>query len=96
MNRSFLNKQNNTSTGLLDVGAREYDPDLGMFLSPDPLISIGQPESFNAYAYAHHTPISKSDTTGLRPDCEGECLRQWSGGSQVRTRRPGRSTCGPG
>jgi RHS repeat-associated protein len=43
--RGFLNKQTNTSTGLTDVGAREYDPSYGTFLSPDPLINIAEPTS---------------------------------------------------
>ncbi|WP_327007610.1 polymorphic toxin-type HINT domain-containing protein [Dactylosporangium sp. NBC_01737] len=63
--RGFLNKQSNTSTGLLDVGAREYDPNLGVFLSPDPLVQLGDPASLNAYAYAAHSPITYSDPTGL-------------------------------
>jgi RHS repeat-associated protein len=72
--RGFLNKQTNTSTSLLDVGAREYDPNLGTFLSPDPLIVVDDPVTFNAYAYANHSPVAKSDPTGLRT-CSGpdEC-----------------------
>ncbi|UWZ34801.1 hypothetical protein Drose_26920 [Dactylosporangium roseum] len=63
--RGFLNKQTNTSTGLLDVGAREYDPDLGTFISPDPFVALDSPTTFNAYAYAGHNPITHSDPSGL-------------------------------
>ncbi|MFC4047880.1 RHS repeat-associated core domain-containing protein [Dactylosporangium siamense] len=63
--RGFLNKQNNASTGLLDVGAREYDPNLGTFLSPDPVLSTGDPVTYNAYAYSAHSPIVYSDPSGL-------------------------------
>lgn len=71
--RGFLNKQTNTSTGLIDVGAREYDANLGVFLSPDPLVDPNDPKSFNAYAYSHHNPVTLSDPSGLCPAdrCEG-------------------------
>ncbi|GAA4251693.1 hypothetical protein GCM10022255_045320 [Dactylosporangium darangshiense] len=66
--RGFLNKQTNTSTGLIDVGAREYDPNLGTFISPDPLVAPADPATFNGYAYAKHSPVSKSDPSGLSTD----------------------------
>ncbi|MEV0810322.1 ricin-type beta-trefoil lectin domain protein [Micromonospora sp. NPDC050200] len=65
--RGFLNAPANPSTKLLDVGAREYDPDTGTFIAPDPLIDPGNPNSLNPYAYAHHNPITLSDPTGLAP-----------------------------
>jgi RHS repeat-associated protein len=61
--RGFLGKQDNKSTTLLDVGAREYDPDT--FISPDPLLDLSDPRTFNPYGYANHTPITASDPTGL-------------------------------
>ncbi|MFG2045656.1 polymorphic toxin-type HINT domain-containing protein [Dactylosporangium sp. NPDC048998] len=69
--RGFLNKQTNASTGLLDVGAREYDPKLGTFISPDLVIAPGDPSTFNAYAYAGHSPITTSDPSGLMRDSDG-------------------------
>ncbi|MFF2852017.1 RHS repeat domain-containing protein [Streptomyces sp. NPDC058001] len=55
-------------TGLTHLGAREYDPQLGRFLSVDPIIDHNDPAQLNAYSYAHNNPITKSDPTGLRPD----------------------------
>ncbi|MCM0674805.1 ricin-type beta-trefoil lectin domain protein [Micromonospora phytophila] len=75
--RGFLNAPANTSTKLLDVGAREYDPDTGTFIAPDPLVDVGNPTSFNPYAYAHHNPISLADPTGLAPS--GGISFQWDG-----------------
>lgn len=64
-NRGFLNAPANSSTKLLDVGAREYDPDTGTFIAPDPLVDPGDPATLNPYAYANHNPITLSDPTGL-------------------------------
>ncbi|CAL9627360.1 hypothetical protein SUDANB70_06031 [Streptomyces sp. enrichment culture] len=58
----------NDPTGLVHLGAREYDPTLGRFLSVDPIIDLHDPAQMNAYSYAHNNPITKSDPTGLRPD----------------------------
>ncbi|MEV0502200.1 RHS repeat-associated core domain-containing protein, partial [Streptomyces spectabilis] len=54
-------------TGLVHLGAREYDPALGRFLSVDPVIDHDDPAQLNAYSYAHNSPLTKSDPDGLRP-----------------------------
>ena len=52
-------------TGLVRLGAREYDPATACFLSRDPLgFSSG---TFNHYAYAAGDPINLADPTGLGP-----------------------------
>ncbi|MFF8440831.1 RHS repeat-associated core domain-containing protein [Streptomyces californicus] len=66
-NRGFVGGTNDP-TGLTHLGAREYDPVLGRFLSVDPVIDFGDPAQMNAYSYAHNSPLTKSDPTGLRPD----------------------------
>ncbi|MFE0776935.1 RHS repeat domain-containing protein [Streptomyces sp. NPDC058861] len=58
----------NDPTGLTHLGAREYDPTTGRFLSVDPIIDFADPAQMNAYAYGHNNPLTKSDPTGLRPD----------------------------
>ncbi|WJV45584.1 RHS repeat-associated core domain-containing protein [Streptomyces flavofungini] len=57
----------NDPTGLIHLGAREYDPTLGRFLSVDPVIDHDDPAQLNAYSYAHNSPLTKSDPDGLRP-----------------------------
>ncbi|MEV0783269.1 RHS repeat-associated core domain-containing protein [Streptomyces sp. NPDC050423] len=57
----------NDPTGLTHLGAREYDPTLGRFLSVDPIIDINQPAQMNAYSYAHNNPLTLSDPDGLCP-----------------------------
>jgi RHS repeat-associated protein len=48
--------------GVVQLGARIYDPVIGRFLSRDPIISAKSP-----YAFAGNDPINKSDPTGLCP-----------------------------
>ncbi|WP_253911640.1 RHS repeat-associated core domain-containing protein [Streptomyces sp. CNQ-509] len=52
------------ATGLTHIGAREYDPTLGAFISPDPLLDPANPLQANAYTYANNTPVTASDPTG--------------------------------
>ncbi|MEV7680338.1 RHS repeat-associated core domain-containing protein [Streptomyces sp. NPDC088341] len=71
----FLGKPTDASTGLTHVGAREYGPATGRFLSADPVLVPEDHESLNGYTYANNTPVTKADPTGLRPitDCERGC-----------------------
>ncbi|MFG2937130.1 polymorphic toxin-type HINT domain-containing protein [Streptomyces sp. NPDC048282] len=68
-NRTFLNKTTDTTTGLTDVGAREYDPVLGRFISLDPVFEATSPQELGGYTYAGDNPVSESDPTGLF--CDG-------------------------
>ncbi|MFE1199740.1 polymorphic toxin-type HINT domain-containing protein [Streptomyces olivaceoviridis] len=52
-------------TGLTHLGAREYDPTTGRFISVDPLMTPADPQSLNAYAYANNSPVTSSDPSGL-------------------------------
>lgn len=52
------------ATGLIHVGAREYDPVLNRFISVDPIQNFDDPLSWNAYIYSNNSPITFSDPTG--------------------------------
>jgi RHS repeat-associated protein len=70
----FLNKPADPATGLTDVGAREYDPVTGQFISPDPVLDPASPQDLDPYAYGLDNPVSNSDPTGLRvPTDPGGC-----------------------
>ncbi|MGW7788423.1 RHS repeat-associated core domain-containing protein [Streptomyces tricolor] len=62
--KAFLGKPADDATGLTHVGAREYDPALGQFISVDPMLVLDQHQSLNGYAYANNSPITFSDPTG--------------------------------
>ncbi|HLK12957.1 MAG TPA: RHS repeat-associated core domain-containing protein [Candidatus Binatia bacterium] len=50
-------------TGLVHMGAREYDPVTGRFTTPDPLRFAGA--ATNLYAYAGDDPLDRGDPLGL-------------------------------
>ena len=53
-------------TGLIHRGGRVYDPTLGRFLSPDPLVgNRGSAQSWNGYSYVSNSPMSFVDPSGL-------------------------------
>ncbi|MFI0990496.1 RHS repeat-associated core domain-containing protein [Streptomyces exfoliatus] len=65
--KGFLGKPEDQETRLTHIGAREYDPAVGRFISVDPILAPKDHESLNGYAYANNTPVSASDPTGLKP-----------------------------
>ncbi|MFE7599823.1 polymorphic toxin-type HINT domain-containing protein [Streptomyces sp. NPDC057494] len=67
--KGFLGKTADETTGLTHIGARQYDPLIGQFISVDPLLSTDQHQSLNGYSYANQHPTTSSDPTGLREPC---------------------------
>ncbi|MEU3464449.1 polymorphic toxin-type HINT domain-containing protein [Streptomyces sp. NPDC006733] len=63
--KGFLGGTKDTDTGLTHLGAREYDPSTGRFVSVDPLLTAGDPQSLNGYVYSNNNPVTLSDPTGL-------------------------------
>ncbi|MFI6608005.1 polymorphic toxin-type HINT domain-containing protein [Streptomyces sp. NPDC050507] len=63
--KAFLGKPADKSTGLTHIGAREYDPGIGQFISVDPILAPENHQSLNGYSYADNTPVTASDPTGL-------------------------------
>jgi RHS repeat-associated protein len=65
--RGFVGGVQDASTGLTHLGAREYDPLIGRFISVDPLMNLADPQQMQGYSYANNSPITFSDPTGLAP-----------------------------
>jgi RHS repeat-associated protein len=58
------------ATSLENLGAREYDPATGRFLTLDPQLEPDDPTQLGGYDYAGNDPITRDDPTGLKPaDC---------------------------
>lgn len=54
-----------SETGLYYFGARYYDPDLGRFITEDPLEGFGQdPQTLNRYIHGLNNPLRYRDPTG--------------------------------
>ncbi len=71
--KAFLGKTADKTTGLTHVGARQYDPAIGQFISVDPLLSLDQQQSLNGYSYANNHPVTSSDPTGLESCYPNNC-----------------------
>jgi len=57
------------STGLYYYGARYYDPELGRFVTRDPLRGrVSAPQSLNRYTYVLNNPLRLIDPWGLIED----------------------------
>ncbi|MFD0857228.1 RHS repeat-associated core domain-containing protein [Actinomadura adrarensis] len=83
-------------TGLTHLGARQYDPDTGRFISVDPLMDPADPQQMNGYTYANNSPLANSDPDGLMP--AGLTPRQMDGWAQgngySKCRSRGGRSCG--
>jgi RHS repeat-associated protein/uncharacterized protein (TIGR02996 family) len=78
------------STGLVRLGLRDYDPEIGGFLGADPMQF--RSGTFNLYAYASNDPIGKREVAGAwsvkMSGCSGACA-----GLKVSYRDGKWSTC---
>ncbi|MEW6581547.1 MAG: RHS repeat-associated core domain-containing protein [Actinomycetota bacterium] len=95
-NRYQYTGRDNDGTGLQYNRARYYSPDLGRFLSEDP---IGfQAGDVNLYAYVNNAPCDSTDPTGLAPQPSpgriGKCTNDAASGAPriLFTSMPDRNT----
>jgi RHS repeat-associated protein len=90
-------------TGLTHLGAREYEPNTGRFISVDPLLDLADPIQMNGYTYANSNPTTASDPTGLvtcirLDDRSGPCAgtpaaERYEGDRGPKNTRPQRDEC---
>ncbi|QNP55999.1 polymorphic toxin-type HINT domain-containing protein [Tessaracoccus defluvii] len=62
--RGFLDQPVDSSTGLVDMGVRKYDPQTGRFISVDPVLDPSNPLSLNGYSYTNGDPVNDADPSG--------------------------------
>ena len=63
--QKFTGQHLDVSTGLYFYNARYYDPGLGRFVSPDPLIQDPiDPQTLNRYSYVRNNPVNFVDPSG--------------------------------
>ncbi|MEV8534919.1 polymorphic toxin-type HINT domain-containing protein, partial [Streptomyces sp. NPDC051211] len=63
--KGFIGGEVDETIGTVHLGAREYDPATGRFLSVDPVVDYSEPKQQNPYAYANNSPVTYSDPSGL-------------------------------
>jgi RHS repeat-associated protein len=92
--RGYTTGTPDPTTTLEILGAREYNPALGRFISPDPLLQPELPQSLNGYALANNNPTTNSDPTGLAVGCLDICpgIPNKPGLQQITTGTVGTST----
>jgi hypothetical protein len=56
------------------LGAREYDPSIGRFLSADPVMDIGDPQAWQGYAYA--TTLRSPAAIPMDCECAWRCAAE--------------------
>jgi RHS repeat-associated protein len=66
--RGFTDHEQLNRTGFIHMNGRVYDPRIGRFVSPDPIVQAPWfSQSYNRYAYVFGSPMSYTDPSGLEP-----------------------------
>jgi len=64
--RGFTDHEHLDRTGFIHMTGRVYDPRLGRFVQPDPIIQAPAfSQSYNRYAYVFNDPLSLADPSGF-------------------------------
>ncbi len=67
-NRGFTNHEHLSSSGLIHMNGRIYDPILGRFMQADPLVpDATNLQAFNRYSYVYNNPLMYTDPSGFAP-----------------------------
>ncbi|MER7759869.1 polymorphic toxin-type HINT domain-containing protein [Streptomyces sp. NPDC097619] len=75
--KGFVGGTKDADSGLTHLGAREYDPTTGRFVSVDPILDLADPQQSHGYTYGNNNPVSMADPEGLAPDdCIGRVCRK--------------------
>ena len=71
----FTERDSDSEIGLVNMLGRLYDPRIGRFTTPDPLVSNSySSQSYGAYSYALNNPLRWSDPTGLASEDDSSDL----------------------
>lgn len=76
---TYQSDYTDASTGLIDMGRRNYDPSLGVFTTTDPKApEVTDPYSYNTYLYTNDCPAAFIDTTASFLPCCESCITVWN------------------
>ena len=66
--RKFTGQTEDEAAGLYWYASRAYDPAIGRFVSPDPIVPTpGNPQALNRYSYVYNNPLRYTDPSGYDP-----------------------------
>ena len=81
--RKFTGQTEDEAAGLYWYASRAYDPEIGRFVSPDPIVPTpGNPQALNRYSYVYNNPLRYTDPSGHDPlgeDWENEWRKNHPG-----------------
>jgi RHS repeat-associated protein len=73
--RGFTGHEQLDNTDLVHMKGRVYDPTIGRFLSPDPVIQdVTNVQNLNAYSYVLNNPLKYTDPSGYMADIVGPTI----------------------
>ncbi|MET0232891.1 MAG: RHS repeat-associated core domain-containing protein, partial [Rhodanobacteraceae bacterium] len=81
----FTNHEHDDALGLINMKGRLYDPVLGRFLSPDPIVgSPGSTQRWNAYSYVVNSPVNFTDPSGFDPEPSANLIYMDAPGNEIK------------
>jgi len=63
--KGFTGHQQLDGAGLIHMNARAFDPRLGRFIQPDPLVEPDATQGWNRYSYVLNNPLTATDPSGM-------------------------------
>ena len=75
--RKFTGQTEDEAAGLYWYASRAYDPAIGRFCSPDPIVpEPGNPQALNRYSYVYNNPLKFVDPSGHSAEWFNEAWRE--------------------
>lgn len=75
--RGFTDHEQLNRTGFIHMNGRVYDPRIGRFVSPDPIVQAPAfSQNYNRYSYVFNNPLSATDPSGFTTEdleWDGDC-----------------------
>ena len=81
LDQKYAQTERDAASGLDDTWARKLENKAGRWTSPDAYngsAAIGDPQSFNRYAYVNNDPVNLIDPSGLNASSSWSCYITWA------------------
>jgi RHS repeat-associated protein len=94
--QKFTGYEADSETGLNFAQARFQSPTQGRFTSADPFsgsATIGNPQTFNRYAYVGNNPVNFTDPLGMAAQPGSHNISNWNGAMAAEEATDGIAAC---